>query len=84
MKTVWKYPLKFSKRQEVRMPAGAHILDVQVQGQLPCMWAEVESDNAEVRRIFELVGTGQAVPTGGHVATFQCDGYVWHVYEVQS
>lgn len=82
MKTVWKYRLLFRKRQEIRMPAGARVLDVQVQSQVPCLWAEVETDNAETRRIFELVRTGQPVPVGGHVATFQSDGDVWHVYEV--
>lgn len=35
MKTIWKYPIKITDKQRVRMPAGAKILSVAEQNDEP-------------------------------------------------
>ena len=43
MRSVWKYELDLKDEQSVPMPKGAQGLCVQVQGEIPCVWAYVES-----------------------------------------
>lgn len=44
MNTIWKYPLYVQDVQTVEMPDEADILTVQVQGDVPCLWAMVNPD----------------------------------------
>lgn len=84
MKVVWKYGIRLGE-QTIEMPAGAKILDVQIQqGQL-VMWALVDplTDEREAVSIF-VIGTGHEIYAYNfkHVATVQTlDGaLVWHVF----
>jgi hypothetical protein len=85
MKTIHKYPLNVGA-VKTEMPAGARVLSVQVQKDIPCLWAEVDTDNPSVYRSFLILGTGHQVPTGDveYLGTFQLYGgdFVGHVYEV--
>lgn len=82
--TIWKFPLDVTDVQDVRMPAGAEVLTVQVQYEAPVLWAKVDPGNAyEPRRVF-IHGTGHKVhPDAAHyVGTFQMLGgqFVGHVF----
>lgn len=84
--TIFKYPIGIAGVQTVTMPQRARILTVQMQGELPFIWAEVENQNAKEERIIELFGTGH--PMGArysrkYIGTVQQDGgaLIWHVYE---
>jgi len=58
MKTIWKYKLQIMGCQPVAMHKGAKILTVQKQRDIPCLWAEVETENPYTRRLIISIGTG--------------------------
>lgn len=85
MRTIWKYELTPSSY--FTMPAGAMILDVQVQYDKPCMWALVDTDQATYQqRHFVIYGTGHVITHDDmvYIGTFQLDhgSLVFHVFEV--
>lgn len=81
---IWKYELEIVDDQSVNMPFGATILTVQVQNDIPCVWALVEPSNSAEPRAFHIAGTGHPFDGGGkYVGTFQLhDGaLVFHVFD---
>lgn len=84
MRTMFKYPLSLSDGlQRVNMPKGALISHVHWQG-CPTMWAEVETDNEKVERVFVVRGTGfQVDPPEAYVGTCHQPPFVWHIFEVE-
>ena len=87
---IWKFSLMVIDRQTITMPVNAEILSVQMQAGVLCMWAVVDPDAEREQRLFEILGTGHAVPDVGkdvarhHLATVQARGgeLVWHVFEL--
>ena len=59
-KAVWKYEFLIGDEVEIRMPIGAKILHVAVQGVKPCIWALVGSHELKVKRRFAVRGTGHS------------------------
>ena len=84
MKKIWKFPFYISDEIEIEMPEHSKILHVECQGGKPCIWAEVNPDNAVETRKFYIAGTGHNIPDRlndiGHIATFQRPPFVWHLY----
>ncbi len=87
MKTIWKFPIATTFRQDVEMPRGSQIKSAQHQhGQL-CIWAEVNPKADKCKRQIVIIGTGHELPREGYgmefVATvLELDGLlVWHIYE---
>ena len=84
---ILKWTLRVTDRQEVSLPAGALILDVQCQGEEMRLWALCDDDAARgiEDRVIRVYGTGSQIPSepGMHIATVQmCGGkLVWHVFE---
>lgn len=68
------------------MPAGAKLLDVQMQGGECCVWALCDQSAAKEPRHIAIYGTGNQMPdeAGEYVATFQMHGgaLVFHAFEV--
>ena len=63
---IWKFPLPVdTDRFEIAMPAAVH-LSLQVQNDVPCLWAAVMPGTAEAGdrqpRQFLWVRTGQRIP----------------------
>lgn len=59
--TVWKYPIGVAPMIEIAMPQGAQVLSVQVQDNIPTVWALIDlnaKDNTTMRR-FVMVPTGK-------------------------
>jgi hypothetical protein len=86
MTTIWKFPLTVVDEQSVKMPAGARILCVQMQGGLPCLWAEVNTSAPMRARSIVIHGTGNPMPAESecvrsYIGTFQSGPFVWHAYE---
>lgn len=89
---IWKFPLHLSGwglapavRHDVKMPTVSVVLALQVQHDVPTLWAMVDPKTSVVTKTFEWVGTGQEVPYGGkYVGTIQLHGgeFVFHLYEV--
>jgi hypothetical protein len=93
---VWKFPLlseskilRNEKQDAIQvmldMPEGAKILSLQVQNDMPCIWALVDPSAENVKRTFVIIGTGITLPKGefDFVGTFQLEklGLVFHVFE---
>lgn len=88
---VWKYPLE-DYHTFVKMPIGAKILDVQIQGEYPCIWALVDETEELERREFRGYATGEKLDIDiddlDYIGTFQLivdsEGFVfvYHLFEV--
>jgi hypothetical protein len=92
MMKIYKYELDVASTQQVRMPAGATIVDLQVQQGVPCIWAvcpttPFDTNGIELSyeiRTFLTVGTGhEFIETNlTHIGTYQLNGvFVGHVFE---
>ena len=87
MRTIHKYTL-LPGRLKVQMPKGAKVLTAREQIDDVCVWAEVDTTAPKEIRVFEVFGTGQAIPQGmgmewRYVGTAHLEGgaLVFHVYE---
>lgn len=86
MTQIWKYPLDVTNPNRVSMPKGAEILCVQIQFDIPTLWAKVQQENERITRIFWIFGTGHTVPEHLellYISTFQLTGgaLIFHVFE---
>ena len=70
MITVYKYSLEPGDNVTVLMPEGAEILHVATQGDVPCIWARVDTERPKKPYIFHMRGTGHPNATGDHVGSF--------------
>ena len=86
MKVIYKYTLEVTDEQEVKMPAGAQILCVQVQHGRPTLWALVDPEKKLEDRRFFVHGTGNPIHSDAkvkcYIGTVQINGFVWHVFEM--
>ena len=88
MKKVLKYKLEprvsNNKTESVKMPPEARYLHVGFQGDDMYLWAEVDTDMAEVYRTFEVFGTGHEMSDGPRtfIGTAHLNNYqqVFHIY----
>ena len=85
---IWKFPVSTtgSGRFELRLPKNAKVLDVQLQGNLPQMWVQLNPDEKRfVRTKFEVIVTGEQFEIGdfSYIGTFQLYGgtIVGHIYK---
>jgi hypothetical protein len=92
MKQVLKYVLHEVREQEIQLPAGAHILHVDMQEDTRgvrrlTLWAFVDASQPEEKRLIWILGTGHATPEGKHfykhISTVFDRHLVWHIFEVQ-
>jgi len=87
-KRIYKYQVQVKDNFSIDMPRNAHILCVQLQLEVPYIWAMVDTDAETVTRDFMVIGTGNPIPelTKGyaHIGTFQLHGgsLVFHLMEV--
>lgn len=86
-RTIWKFPFDVDDRVGIDMPKGAKLLAVQLQGDTPCLWAEVDPGAKKESRLFAVFGTGNQMPremgySDVYVGTFQEGPFVWHLYEL--
>jgi hypothetical protein len=93
MKQIWKYrvePPMEGTLVNIEMPADSLVLDIQVQGRDPVLWAVVDPELPKEVRTFAIFATGIDIPEFhklAHVKTFQLvDAFrgslVFHVFEV--
>jgi hypothetical protein len=87
MRKIFKYPFSVSDKIEINMPSEAEILSVQVQDEVPCIWAIVNTDSKIKIHTFFIYGTGQNVlgwDNGmNYIGTFQLFGgkFVGHLFD---
>lgn len=86
MKTIYRYTLELTDKQEVQMPALSNILCVQMQGGKAHIWAQVDSNATKESRLIGIFGTGNPIPSNPmrYIGTIQIElhGLVFHVYEI--
>lgn len=88
MRTIYKYTVR-PDQLKVQMPKGARILTAREQFGGICVWAEVDTDQPNEMRHFEVYGTGHRMPSNDmgqsreYIGTAHLDGgsLVLHVYE---
>lgn len=85
---IWKWTLEVTDAQSLKVPQDAQLLDVQVQGEMPQLWALCDESKPKVDRHIAIYGTGKPIPNqpGKYIATFQMRGgaLVFHVFEVEA
>ncbi len=85
MKAIWKFEVPINADMMVlKMPVGAKVLTVQIQGHKPCLWAEIVRGAPTEDRMFAWFGTGEQFPDRlmTYIGTVQQECYVWHLYEL--
>lgn len=88
MKKIFKYPIQITDEQVVMMPAGAKILTVQNQKEIPCIWAIVDPAASLEKVKIRVHGTGHDIKDSErleYIGTFQilCGGLVFHVFKIR-
>lgn len=85
-KKIFKYQIETLDNQTIEMPRGAEILHLDLQNNIPCIWALVDDKNPKEKREFLVVGTGHEIDYNiefNYVGTYQLmsGGLVFHVLE---
>ena len=87
-KTIWKFELETTDRQEIEIPINAEILTIQTQNGIPCLWALVNPENEKENKMLEIFGTGHPINYGMGVNRIYLGSYeinngtlVFHVFE---
>lgn len=83
---IWKWTLAVKDEQTIELPMNAKLLSVQMQGELPQLWALVDENQPRKQgRRIAIYGTGNPMPDspGEYISTFQMhDGaLVFHAFE---
>lgn len=70
---IWKYGLAVVDEQIIRTRSVRRFLDVQVQGDTPCLWVQVDEEGVEESWRIRIIGTGNPMPEnpGIFCGTFQ-------------
>jgi len=86
MKTIHKYKLE-SDNDRIQMPKGAEILCLQVQHNIPCIWALVDPEKPLIGRSFITMGTDWSIDNDkmSYIGTYQiaAGAFIWHVFETE-
>src|SRR5262245_16240690 len=86
---IWKFPFQnIGYHITLDMPEGARPLCVQIQDNMPCVWALVDPGNPKRPRRFRLAGTGHPIEpedVGRYVGTFQMQNgeLVFHLFDLE-
>jgi hypothetical protein len=83
MRTIFKYPLRFSNGSPtgILMPAVHRVVHFAMQAETPYIWAEVDTNSEPSDVFYVIVGTGHPTPLNAdYVATLLHGEYVWHLY----
>ena len=84
-KQIWKFAI--NPKTTLEMPKGAEILTMQLQNEIPCIWALVNPENEKELRNFEIYGTGNNIHCDigierKYIGTFQLQSRVALVYHL--
>lgn len=83
---IWKYPLPpifLCDEFEIELPKDYHILCVQVQNDIPCIWITTSGTECYEKHNFTIIGTGNHFNKERlvYIGTFQISPFVWHLFE---
>ena len=84
MKTVFKYPIKGTPKEEIDLPHGAQLLTARYRGSQLFIWARVDPQAENEKRDIYVVGTGEAIEVSGlyYVATVERPNtsFIHHIF----
>lgn len=88
MRAIHKFPLKVTDYQKIQLNKEAELLSVQVQKNIPCLWALVEPNNPTTEITIRIIGTGHPIEEDeklSFINTIQLlDGtLIFHVFYVK-
>ena len=86
MRTIFKYPLDLGGSwPQVIATSGTPVFrHFDMQGDTPCVWAEVDPNAAVEETKVVIVGTGHSIPDGfRYFGTAMHGQFVWHLYVEQ-
>ena len=75
--TIYKYPLKITDTQVIKLPFNSRILTVQSQNGGVCLWAQVEENNTDKEEhTIDIFGTGHPMDDKerNYIGTVQTNG----------
>ncbi len=86
---IYKYQLELRPCTLLKMPRGAKVIHLNVQNDIPCIWAivDIRPDTPLVTRRFERVITGGTVfdvpPKFNYIGTYQLQNgeLVYHLFD---
>jgi len=84
---IFKYPIPPNDQFMIQMPKGAKILCVQMQNNIPCIWAMVDEKAPLRTRYFSFIGTGHEFShhddVSKYIGTIQMNmgSLVFHLFE---
>lgn len=88
--TIWKYPLEVTGEQRILVPKDARLLSVQIQYEIPHLWALVNTRMLKEERVILTFGTGDPIEKReirnslvNYLGTYQMQNgkLVYHVME---
>lgn len=85
-KYIYKYPIKITDNQTIELPEYAQILDVQIQNDVPVLWALVDPKEKPQKIDIEIIGTGNPITNHcvcrEYISTIQLKGgnLVYHIF----
>jgi hypothetical protein len=77
-RTIWKFPLQHAIEQCIDMHRSRRLLTVQVQNNIPTLWAVVDPNSAIEHVYIRCCGTGGLgpEPEDTYIGTVQIEGFV--------
>ena len=86
---VWKFPLVINDLTSIEMPAGSRVLTVVNQNENVCLYALVDPEATNVRKVFRVAGTDHPIEAfvsyKNYVGTvlLKSGSLVFHVFELE-
>lgn len=80
--TIWKFPLKIERIQEIEIQLGSEFLCIQVQDDIPTAWFKINEYGLMTTVPIYMYPTGLSGTVGRNIymGTAQVDGFVWHYF----
>lgn len=80
--TIWKFHFSIQDDVVIEVPDLLTPLTVQLQNDVPTLWAIVDPNERKVKRRLYIYGTGHTIDpyVKQSVGTIQQNGFVWHIF----
>lgn len=84
--TIWKFPLQTVSHFSIDLPFNYRIFDIQLQDDIPTLWAGVDDSHSITTLFLRCIATGEWIGSRDdltYLKTIQkSNGFVWHFFKV--
>lgn len=79
---IWKFELKLTETQTIKLPEYATPLTAQIQNGTICVWFTVNPLMPNCNKDIYIFGAGSSLPNphGDYISSVQLHGLAWHVF----